>query len=295
MKKLSVRGVSKTDYTRLLRQVASQIKKGRARVEREKIKTYWSVGRVIDRFILKDQARAPYGKQIIERLTKDLKVSRTSLFHSLEFYRAYPIVRTSGQLTWSHYERLLSINNPVKRKALEKRAIKEAWSVRELRSEIQKLRPKKKVRPLTPKRGVVGLRRIKKVRNKLAWDLGFTAYQYIRKRPKKYKEPASSELFTFEGFVERVVDGDTVWCQIELGFNICVREKLRLRGINAPELKTKLGKKAKAFLHKILPKETFIVVRTSKSDKFDRYLADLFVGNLYINQLLIDEGFAQKV
>jgi len=38
-----------------------------------------------------------------------------------------------------------------------------------------------------------------------------------------------------------------------------------------------------------------VLIKTSKSDKYDRYLADVFVNKIYVNQKLVDEGYAMRV
>jgi endonuclease YncB( thermonuclease family) len=76
--------------------------------------------------------------------------------------------------------------------------------------------------------------------------------------------------------VERVVDGDTLWVVVHCGFNSFTRQKLRLRGIDTPELGSPEGEKSKRFVEKRLKGLPFVVIKTYKSDKYDRYLTDLF-------------------
>ena len=42
-------------------------------------------------------------------------------------------------------------------------------------------------------------------------------------------------LYCYRCMIEEVIDGDTVWAIIDLGFDTIVRQKLRLRGIDAPD------------------------------------------------------------
>ncbi len=108
-----------------------------------------------------------------------------------------------------------------------------------------------------------------------------------------------ADLFTFQAPVERVVDGDTLIVNVDLGFDTGVRQYLRLRGINCPELDTPEGKRAKAFVEKELGKARRIILTSSRSDKYDRYLADVFIestnGERYLNQALLDEGLAVRM
>lgn len=84
------------------------------------------------------------------------------------------------------------------------------------------------------------------------------------------------DLYTYVALVERVVDADTLWLNVDCGFKVWTRQKVRLRGIDAPELATPEGKKAKEFVEARLKEIEFVVVKTHSSDKYDRYLADVF-------------------
>ena len=84
------------------------------------------------------------------------------------------------------------------------------------------------------------------------------------------------KTFTYKAQVTRVVDGDTVWVKIDLGFRVLTRQKLRFRGIDAPELGTRRGQAAKAFVERTIGKLPWVVVTTTREDKYGRYLADVF-------------------
>jgi len=94
---------------------------------------------------------------------------------------------------------------------------------------------------------------------------------------------------------------------IDLGFGVRSTQVLRLRGIDAPELVSADGKKAKEFLEKKLGlaegeglSDRMVLVRTEKSDKYDRYLADLFYTDkngreIYLNQEILAAGLAIRM
>jgi len=48
--------------------------------------------------------------------------------------------------------------------------------------------------------------------------------------------------------IRRVVDGDTLVVMVDLGFGVEIAETLRLRGIDAPELPTRAGVRAREFV-----------------------------------------------
>lgn len=74
--------------------------------------------------------------------------------------------------------------------------------------------------------------------------------------------------------VTRVIDGDTIELDVDLGFSITVRHPFRLLGINAIELSKPGGKEAKANLAAMLPAGTPVSILSVKDDKYGgRYLA----------------------
>jgi endonuclease YncB( thermonuclease family) len=113
-------------------------------------------------------------------------------------------------------------------------------------------------------------------------------------------------LYTFRAQVKEVVDGDTLWVVVDCGFDVWVEQKLRLRDLDAPELETVVGRQARAFVEEALGEVEFVVLSTHRSDKYDRYLADVFhrpgeqdpqrvlVDGLYLNRQLLDEGLARR-
>lgn len=67
---------------------------------------------------------------------------------------------------------------------------------------------------------------------------------------KEFVEIRAKSTYTYHATLEKVIDGDTLLVNFDLGFFISVKEKVRLIGINAPELNTKKGKDAVAFIEK---------------------------------------------
>ena len=49
-------------------------------------------------------------------------------------------------------------------------------------------------------------------------------------------------MYTYKAKLERVVDGDTLDASIDLGFDVIVRKRIRLAGINTPESRTRRKK-----------------------------------------------------
>ena len=104
----------------------------------------------------------------------------------------------------------------------------------------------------------------------------------------------TDDLYTYRAWLDYVIDGDTVVLYVDLGFSTYSRQKLRLRGIDCPETETPEGKKAGAFVEEQLKRSRIITIRTYRKDKYDRYLADVFLGSkeVFLNQELLDEKLA---
>lgn len=96
----------------------------------------------------------------------------------------------------------------------------------------------------------------------------------------------------------RVIDGDTLDVDLDLGFNLVLRQRIRLIGIDTPEL-TRPGERvaaeaAKAFTQSWLLAPGAILVQTTKDDKYGRMLGDFFRdGQLSLTAALVDAGLAK--
>ena len=120
------------------------------------------------------------------------------------------------------------------------------------------------------------------------------------------------KMYEYKAKLVRVVDGDTVDAMIDCGFSVFRKERIRLKGINAPESRTrdkeekKRGLAAKARLKELIKEgKNEFMVKTSidKKGKYGRLLGELFLilkSNNTIkkaniksyNQTLVDEGHA---
>jgi len=103
--------------------------------------------------------------------------------------------------------------------------------------------------------------------------------------------------------VLKIVDGDTIDVDLDLGFDISFTQRVRLAGIDTPESRTTdkyekaLGLEVKDKLKHAIEAAKTVVIKTEKPDsteKYGRILGWIFLdGNpVSINQTLIDEGFA---
>ncbi|MCG2718736.1 MAG: PDDEXK nuclease domain-containing protein, partial [Nanoarchaeota archaeon] len=107
---------------------------------------YWEVGKRIVEYEQKGKEKAEYGSKLFDNLAKDLRekygkgFSRSNVIYMRILYLKYPKSQTlSDQLAWSHYVELLIIDNDLERSFYEKQCVKENWSVRELKRQINSM------------------------------------------------------------------------------------------------------------------------------------------------------------
>ena len=115
-------------------------------------------------------------------------------------------------------------------------------------------------------------------------------------------------MYEYNAKCVRIVDGDTIDAEIDLGFDVKVKKRIRLAGINAPESRTrnkvekKLGLAAKERLKDILEGAANVFELQSKEvGKYGRVLGTLHINKLSgketltqvcVNDLLVKEGHA---
>lgn len=107
-------------------------------------------------------------------------------------------------------------------------------------------------------------------------------------------------IYTYRAEIVRVIDGDTVVADIDLGFDVWLRgEHLRLFGIDTPELDTDAGRSVKQVLKDRIEGRTLFIctIKAKQSDRevtgsFGRYLTEIYDGSVNINAWLLDEGMA---
>ena len=112
-------------------------------------------------------------------------------------------------------------------------------------------------------------------------------------------------MYEYRCKVVKIVDGDTVDVDIDLGFGVWLKkERIRMFGIDTPESRTrdldekKYGLMAKEFITKLLDDEGGIVLKTRKDaeGKYGRILGELWrttdFADTSINELMIKNHHA---
>ena len=115
------------------------------------------------------------------------------------------------------------------------------------------------------------------------------------------------EKYIYRAKLVRVVDGDTVDALIDVGFDIWFKKRIRFKGLDTWESRTRnleekaLGLKAKArtkeLLESVSSKSGYFRIKSYGTGKYGRVLADIFVQDkkgktIFVNEALITEGHA---
>ena len=119
-------------------------------INKTMVQAYWLIGQRIVQENQQGEAKAAYGKSIIKNLSQALQTefgkgfSERNLENMRAFYLQYPISQTLSaesqtpnfELSWSHYQMLLRIENQQERAFYEIEAAQNNWSLRELKRQF---------------------------------------------------------------------------------------------------------------------------------------------------------------
>ena len=110
------------------------------------VESYWLIGQQIVEHEQHGEARADYGKGLLKELAAKLSVEfgkgfdESNLRYMRLFYRCFPIRDTlRHELTWSHYRRLISVENEQARIWYMNEAADSVWSTRQMDRQISTL------------------------------------------------------------------------------------------------------------------------------------------------------------
>jgi len=206
----------------------------------------------------------------------------TLLTRIVKFYKTWPQECPSDKnknINWSHLKTLMTIKDPQKRNFYLNETQKNLWNKNELSQ---------------------------RVKNDYFETLN------SQKDSKELIKKSLNKLHCYAGKVLKVIDGDTLFLEVDLGFFVKINLRVRLRGINCAELNSKIINEQKAaisakeFVEKKILKCEWIAFQTFKLDLHGRYVADVFYlpgetdkeiifqKGVFLNQELISEGLAIK-
>ena len=105
--------------------------------------------------------------------------------------------------------------------------------------------------------------------------------------------------YALNALVTRVIDGDTVEATVDCLFDVKIDLTLRLFGIDTPELTSKVpeervtAKLAKLRLISLVEGKVIKIISYKEKEKYGRYLAELIVDGVNVNELFVNEGLAK--
>ena len=91
-------------------------------------------------------------------------------------------------------------------------------------------------------------------------------------------------LYQYEALIERVIDGDTIVANIDLGFGLQKKETLRLAridayetrlGKNTDEKKKKIGIESKLYLTNLIESKKVFIKTLKDKGKYGRYIVEI--------------------
>jgi len=309
-------------YPELKRAIQHVLVDGRAELEALKVEMFWRAGSLIQSYLEVHPEEVGGEYNVFKRLEGDFDYERSLFYRLLQFANAFPQGVATSRLGWSHYRELLALSDASKRNELVREAVENQWPVRRLKREVRQLRKVKRKRMRVagtleePVRGKQGVRQVKLLEDlegteRKVIDLGFHNYRGLSAREANRldsgdvatwdkqketwtKDGEADDVYCYEGVVERVVDGDTLLVYVDLGFGLIRRQYLRFRGINTDELGTPRGKRARDFLLRQFKGSPSLQFKSRFTDKYDRYLSDIWKGKTYLNQALLTKDLADK-
>lgn len=213
--------------------------------------TYWKIGERICQENLSENGN--YFTSIVEQLEADLKLSKSTLFRAVKFFQTYPKQEEISGLSWSHYKYLLVVKDNELRAQIEEKAKEEAWNVSKLNSQITQIKEND-------------------------WQM-----LDAKKPTKSIARPTNSD-YLYKAKIVKVIDGDTLVLNIDLGFQVIKEQIIRLAQIDAADIETARGKKAFEYLRDLAGRLEEVVVKTNKVDIYGRYLGEVFYSNEDVNQ-----------
>ncbi|PPK78253.1 putative nuclease of restriction endonuclease-like (RecB) superfamily [Methylobacter tundripaludum] len=150
LKPLSLNSTLSEEVAPLFTHIAAVIQQARQQVQQAvnsaMVQSYWQIGRLIVEHEQQGQARAAYGKQQLQTLSEQLSAEfgkgfdASNLRNMRSFYLCFPNCDAlRHNLSWTHYRKLIRIENPAARDWYQREAAEQHWSARALERQIDKL------------------------------------------------------------------------------------------------------------------------------------------------------------
>ena len=112
-------------------------------------------------------------------------------------------------------------------------------------------------------------------------------------------------MYEYKCFTIRVVDGNTIDAEVDLGFNVLVRQRIKLFGVHCSDIRSadpkekERAQKARNRLAELVGKEFYCHTIMNKRGKAGRTLGHVYIidankNRIDVNQILINEGLATR-
>lgn len=95
--------------------------------------------------------------------------------------------------------------------------------------------------------------------------------------------------YVYRAKVKKIIDGDTLDLEVDLGFDVYKIVRCRLARINAPEIKETQGIYSVNYLKTLLPIDTVVTLQSLKYDRYKRSIAEIFVSNINVSDKLVQD------
>jgi micrococcal nuclease len=261
--------LSASEYRALLKDVKKMVALSKERPTDTKLAAYWSIGELIT--AAKIDRGAGYFSSVIKDLSADVGLAGRTLYDAVQFFEANAEPPRDQALTWTHHRLLLKLSSKKARAFYIAELKKQGWSSRELEAAI-----------------AAGLHE------------GGPQPSLVLKRPTRPD-------YLYGAQILEVIDGDTLQLEIDLGFDVFRKIRVRLAGVDAPEISSSKGRAARDFLTAQLMQVGTCAVQTVRLDLHGRYVVHLFTtarrvsigacfqNGRYLNDLLVQNKHAKVV
>ena len=247
---------------------------------------YWEIGRRIRRDILKEK-RAEYGEQIVPALSAQLEkefgrgFTRRNLFNMIRFAEVFPdagiVHALRAQLGWTHFRRIIYIDDSLKRDFYAEMCRVERWSTRTLEKKIGSMLFERTA--LSRKPAKLAAMELKKLRDEdqLTPDLVFRDPYVLDFLKLKYtygeKDIEAAILREMESFI------------LELGVGFAFLERQKRMQIDSRDYYLDL-----LFYHRKLRRLVAIDLKLDEFDAADKGQMELYLNWLKKHEQGVDEA-----
>jgi endonuclease YncB( thermonuclease family) len=269
--------LTKPQYKTLLSDLRRIIGAGKQEAQRAAaqalIESYWSIGKRITTEKL--TTRAGFHNAILTDLSADLSIDLRTLQRTVTFYQTYKRPPRLEGLSWAHFRILMQLQDPRERTFYEHLALTDTLSAQRLRTAIQGAR--------------------------------YQSAQHQKPGKPLILPRPTNPSYLYKAEVRDVIDADTLLLDIDLGFEVIRRQSIRLARIDAPPRDTPEGAAGRRYVRKQLAVARTVIVNTRTYDIHRRYVAHVFYAfnrrgiehtflkGRYLNQELVDKGFARPI